>query len=213
MIQILRILALGIPQTLIVAVGSWLLCGAIALPLVGLIRAEHVVARRIGLAFMLVSRGVPELVAMFLIFFGLQRYVSIEPTSAAIISFGLVESPFAAEIYRGALTTVGGGQRLAAESIGLGRVWMYLDVVVPQAVRFAIPPMVNLFIGMLNLSAVAAAINVRDVIFQGQLVMSSTSAGDIFLKVTLGICVIYLVMIWPVSILATVLEKRQPRRF
>lgn len=212
MAEILRILALGIPSTLIVAVGSWLLCAIIAIPLTGLIRSERRVFRHIGVGFMLISRGVPELVAMFLIFFGLQEYVSIGPTIAAIVSFGVVESPFAAEIYRAALTTVGSGQRLAAESIGLSRVWMYLDVVVPQAVRFAIPPMVNLFIGMLNLSAVAAAINVRDVIFQGQLIMNSTSAGNTFLEVTVGICIIYLGMIWPISLLSALLEKRQMNR-
>lgn len=205
---ILQELAQGIPITLWVAVCAWVLCSVVGLIVSGLSRSKLLPLRAIGDFITMFFRGVPELVALFVVYFGLVQFVALSPVVAAILAFGLIESPFASEIFRAALTTVERGQRDAAESIGLPRWKTLVFVVVPQAVRFAVAPMLNLFIGMLNLSSVAAAIGVADVIARGQSIMSSGSGGSLFFEVTIGIAIIYLGLVIPFSLLARLVERR-----
>ncbi|HLH64771.1 MAG TPA: amino acid ABC transporter permease [Solirubrobacteraceae bacterium] len=211
MAYVMRQILVGVPVTLLLAVLAWILCGLLALPITGLVRSRLLPLRVLGDLITMFVRGVPELVALFVVFFGLQQYVSLSPLDAAIIAFGIVEAPFASEIYRASLTTVQRGQRDAADSIGLNRLQGFVHVVLPQAVRFAIPPMINLFIGMLNLSSVAAAIGVNDVIQRANFLMSASTGGLRFLATTGGICIIYLVMVAPVSYVSRLIERRMRR--
>ncbi|HEX5193799.1 MAG TPA: ABC transporter permease subunit [Solirubrobacteraceae bacterium] len=214
---IFNFLLKGIPLTFLVAIGAWALSALVAVPVVAASRSRFRVLRAVADAFTMSMRGVPELVALFVVYFGLQGTIPMSPVTAAILTFGVVESPFVSEIYRAALTTVRAGQRDAAESIGLDRMRVFTDVIVPQAVRFAIPPMLNMLIGMLNLSSVASAIDVHDIIFRGQLIFNSSSTGSTFLNAAVGICLVYLVMVIPLSIICGIAEwalrvERRPFR-
>lgn len=201
----------GVPVTLLLAVLAWILCALLAVPITASVRSRFRVLRVVGDLITMFVRGVPELVGLFVVFFGLQQYISLSPFVAAVIAFGIVEAPFASEIYRASLTTVQRGQRDAAESIGLSRLQGLRHVVLPQAVRFAIPPMINLFIGMLNLSSVAAAIGVNDVIQRANFLMSASIGGSTFLETTAGICIIYIVLVAPVSYVSRIVERRLRR--
>jgi His/Glu/Gln/Arg/opine family amino acid ABC transporter permease subunit len=205
--MIFSFLVKGIPVTLLVAVGSWVLSALVAFVIVAGNRSRHRAIRIVADAFTMSMRGVPELVALFLVYFGLQSSLPMSPIVAAILTFGVVESPFVSEIYRAALSTVGAGQRDAAESIGLGRGRAFIDVIGPQAVRFAVAPMLNMLIGMLNLSSVASAIDVNDIIFRGTLIFNSSSSGSTFLNAAVGICLVYLVMVVPLSIICALVER------
>jgi polar amino acid transport system permease protein len=205
--MIFSFLVKGIPITLLVAVGSWVLSSLVAFVVVAGSRSRHRAVRIVADLFTMSMRGVPELVALFLVYFGLQSTLPMSPVVAAILTFGLVESPFVSEIYRAALSTVGAGQRDAAESIGLARGRVFTDVIGPQAVRFAVAPMLNMLIGMLNLSSVASAIDVNDIIFRGTLIFNSSSSGNTFLNAAVGICLVYLVMVVPLSIICALVER------
>jgi His/Glu/Gln/Arg/opine family amino acid ABC transporter permease subunit len=201
----------GVPVTLLLAVLAWILCALLAVPITASVRSRFRVLRVVGDLITMFVRGVPELVGLFVVFFGLQQYISLSPFVAAVIASGIVQAPFASEIYRASLTTVQRGQRDAAESIGLSRLQGLRHVVLPQAVRFAIPPMINLFIGMLNLSSVAAAIGVNDVIQRANFLMSASIGGSTFLETTAGICIIYIVLVAPVSYVSRIVERRLRR--
>lgn len=211
MAYVMEQILVGVPVTLLLAVLAWILSGLLAVPITASVRSRYQIVRGIGDLITMFVRGVPELVALFVVFFGLQEYVTLSPFVAATIAFGVVEAPFASEIYRASLTTVQRGQRDAADSIGLSRLQGLRHVVLPQAVRFAIPPMINLFIGMLNLSSVAAAIGVNDVIQRANFLMSASTGGLRFLATTGGICIIYIVMVAPVSYASRFVERRLRR--
>lgn len=207
----LQELSKGIPLTLWVALGAWMLSCLFGLVFNGIARSRMKSVRAVGDFLIILVRGMPQLVALFVIYFGLVQYVQLSPVTASILTFGVVGAPFASEIFRGALTTVEHGQRDAAESIGLSRWKTLIYVVVPQAARFSVAPLINLFIGMLNLSSVAAAIGVSDVIARAQFILGSSSSGSTFIEVTVGVCVIYLGLVLPVSAVSRVLERHLSR--
>jgi His/Glu/Gln/Arg/opine family amino acid ABC transporter permease subunit len=208
MSQELRYLLQGLPTTLLVAMGSWLLCLALGLVLAGLMQSRIRPVRWVTTLITVSARGCPELVVLFLLFFALQEYVSLSPVTAAIIAFGVVGAPFAAEVCRGALKTVNSAQRDAGLSLALNRRQLFVAVVLPQAVLFAIPPLFNLLVGMLNVSAVAGAIGVDDIFNHEQTLLTESTDSSLYIRATLLTCLIYVVMILPLRGLSALLERR-----
>jgi polar amino acid transport system permease protein len=103
-------------------------------------------------------RGTPLYLQIFFFFLALPQLGIILPgVWAGVLALGLNYGAYESEVFRAALSSVGRGQREAAMAIGMTNGQMMRRVVLPQALRFALPPMGNDYIAMLKDSALVAA--------------------------------------------------------
>jgi len=153
-----------------------------------------------------VLRGVPILVQLMYIYFVFPEIgIELSAFSAGWIGLGVAFSAYHAENFRAAILSVDRGQYEAALSIGMGKVRLMSRIILPQAVRIALPPYGNIAIMMLKDSSLASTITVAELTRSGQLIASST-----FMNMTVFtlVALIYLAMSLPVSALNSWLERR-----
>jgi len=143
-------------------------------------------------------RGTPVLVQLFLIYFGLgQLGLLFTPIQAGIITFSLNTGAYVSEIIRGAILGIDKGQFEAASALGLSTFKCYIYIILPQAIRIAIPPLVNTISAILKDTSLISTIAVIDLTRVGQMIYTSTfrpfeafiAIGCIYLF--LNICIVY----------------------
>lgn len=174
---VLSILA-ALPVTLLVTVASFTIGAVFGLPLVLGRRAKSAPLRWISKLIVDVLRGIPPIVFVFILFFGVGRdLIQWEPLLAAIVGLGLISAGHLAEAYRGGLMAVQHGQFEAASALGLGRVSTSTVVIGPQAIRTAIPAMVTWLISLLKDSSVVSAIGVAEMMFVTQQIARTSGDG------------------------------------
>jgi His/Glu/Gln/Arg/opine family amino acid ABC transporter permease subunit len=125
-----------------------------------------------ALAYTELMRGIPLFLFLFLVYYGAAQVspVVLSPFVAAVLALGLTGSGYATEIYRGALQAVDPGQREAAFAMGLTPGQAFRDVVLPQALRIAVPPGMNLLVALLKGSTFVSVIGVADVFYLSRIV-------------------------------------------
>lgn len=122
-------------------------------------------------------RGVPEMVLLMLVYFGLRQFhVPITPFIAAVIALGLRSSAYQSQIFRGAIQAVGERQLQAALSIGMTKLQAIRHVILPQALRLSIPPWSNEFSSVLKDTTLASAIGVIEVFKRARFIMGRNYA-------------------------------------
>lgn len=121
-------------------------------------------------AYVQVVRGVPLLVFLYWVYFGIAIVLGINftATQAAIIALTVTGSAYTAEIFRAGIDSVDAGHVEAATALGFTRRSAFLHVVFPQAVRIALPPLGNVLIGLLKGATLISVIGVVDMVFVAQ---------------------------------------------
>jgi polar amino acid transport system permease protein len=162
----------GVKLTLIVALGSWLLAMTLALVLLAVRLAPSRIAQRGVMAYVSYHRNVPTLVQLMLWYFGiasllpgpLQAWLSEHSAEAvfAIIGLGLCQAAYFSEDLRSGLRAVPPGQAEAARALGHSYIGAMRHVLLPQAVRNAIPALVNHSVSLFKNSSLAMAIGVAE---------------------------------------------------
>lgn len=121
-----------------------------------------------GFAFAYVQllRGVPLLVFLYWVYFGIAIVIGVNfsPIEAGVIALTLTGSAYTAEIFRGGLLAVEHGQAEASRSLGLSRVGTYRHVLLPQAFRIVVPPLGNIFVGLIKGATLLSIIAVHDMV-------------------------------------------------
>lgn len=130
---------------------------------------------RIAAAYSLLLRGVPPIVLLFILYFILSgRLINLSPFWAGSLSLGVVSSAYQMEILRGALLAVGGGQMVAARAIGMSRLQSIQYIILPQALRLAIPPWSNEASIVLKDSSLVYALGVPEILRRAQQLSATT---------------------------------------
>jgi len=147
-----------------------------------------------------VLRGIPLLLALLLVFYGLPRAgVALPNIASAIIGITIVDSGYQAQLFRGAIEGVGGRQLEAAYSIGLSKWGAFRYVIVPQAFRAALPGWLNEFTIVLKDSSIAYAIGVTELFTQAvhvaQVILD-------YLQPLILVSIVYFSMCYPLSIVS-----------
>lgn len=164
MLDVLLSLLKGIPATLMVTVGAFVLGAIIAVPLVLMRRSRSFPLRLIARVYIDVFRGIPPVVWLFIIFFGIgSGFLRFTSLQAAILGLGLVSSAYLAEIYRGGFLALPLGQSEAAIAMGMTRTDVLRFILGPQVFRVCLPPMATFLVSLLKDGTVASTIGVRDV--------------------------------------------------
>jgi len=134
--------------------------------------------RAVAIAYTDLFRGVPTILVIFILGFGAPALqlsgVPISPLFWGVVALVLVYSAYVAEVYRAGIDSVHPSQDAAARSLGLTH-WQSLRfVVVPQAVRRVVPPLLNDFIGLQKDSALVALIGPVEAFRQAQIDEAAT---------------------------------------
>ncbi len=116
----------------------------------------HSVLRAIANVYVTFFRGFPLLVQLYLWYFGLARFgIYFSPYTAAVIGFSLCSGAYHSEYIRGALLSIKDGQMLGAQSLGFSRTQALVSIILPQAVRRALPGCGNELIYLIKYSSLA----------------------------------------------------------
>ncbi|WP_419787093.1 amino acid ABC transporter permease [Pseudodesulfovibrio sp.] len=148
----------------------------------------------------------PLLMQLFLIFFGIGLLgFDISPLLTAAIGLTLFTSAYLAEIWRGCVESITGGQWEAGESLALSR-WQQLRfVILPQAVRIAVPPTVGFSVQVVKGTAVTSIIGFMEITKTGSIISNATFKP---LLVYGLVAVGYFIICFPLSALARRVERR-----
>ncbi len=145
---------------------SFLLACAIGIG-VALLRISGArVLRGFAFGYVQFLRGVPLLVFLYWVYFGIALVIGINfsPIQAGIVALTLTGSAYTAEIFRGGLQALDAGQAEASRSLGLGRIDTYRHVLLPQMFRIVVPPLGNTLIGLLKGATLLSIIAVHDMV-------------------------------------------------
>lgn len=158
---------------------------------------------RLYISFM---RGIPMLALLFILYFGLPVIgIELSAISSAIIGFSINSAAYIAEVQRASMKSVSKGQWDAGHALGLSYWQVMFGIIIPQATRVAIPPLLNIFLDLVKASSLAAVITVPELLYNAQIVAGRTyDSITLYLLVALiywGICII-------ISAITEQIEKR-----
>ena len=187
--------------------GIALVCGALGgAAMVALHLSRLRALRAAAGAVTYVAQGTPLLVQVFLAYFGAAALgIEVPPLAAAALAFTLWAAAFLGEIWRGAIGAVPPGQREAALALGLRPNQAMRHIVLPQALRPAIPPTVGFLVQLVKNTAIASIIGFRELTRAGQIVANVTFQP---MAVFLVVALFYFALCFPLSRLARALERR-----
>ena len=162
----------GLGMTFVVALGSWLLAMSLGLLLLVIRLAPSRIADAIVAGYISYHRNVPTLVQLMLWYFGissllppgLQEWLSDHQGEAifAIVALGLCQAAYFSEDLRSGLRAIGPGQAEAARALGHGYLGTMRHVLMPQALRNALPALINHSVSLFKNSSLAMAIGVAE---------------------------------------------------
>jgi polar amino acid transport system permease protein len=206
----LPILLQGVQLTILITLAS--LVVSTVLGLVWAVMRVSGIAVLSGFSAVMINilRGIPIIVQLFYIYFVMPDFgLSLTAVQAAIIGLGIAYSAYQAENFRAGIEAVDRGQVEAALSIGMGWGMTMRRVILPQAIRIALPPYGNIMIMMLKDSSQASTITVAELALQGKLIASSTFKNT---SVYTMVALMYLALSLPLILLVRHLEARGRHR-
>lgn len=172
MIDSIPFLLTGLPYTLGISVVTFLMGNVLGILLTVLGMLPSKVIKGFVRFYISFLRGVPGLVLLFLLYFGLPYQLSA--LTAACICFSLTSSAFIAEIYRGSIAGVEAGQWDAAYALGLPFGKVMRKIILPQAFRISIPALGNVAMDLLKGTSLAAMITIPDIFQKAKIVGGRT---------------------------------------
>jgi polar amino acid transport system substrate-binding protein len=206
-------LAWGAALTVVISCASMLLAVVLGLP-IALVRLYGPAPLRwLGLVYVEFFRGIPVLLLLYFLYFGLPSVASslhmglslkLLPLQPAILGLGINYAAYEAEIYRAGISALPAGQWEAAASLGMSRPLTFRRIILPQAVRTILPPMTNDFVGLFKDTSIVSIIAVEELSKQYQMI---SKASLNYLETGLATAALYLVMSVPLGYLSRYLEK------
>ena len=197
----------GFATTLALTVVSTVLALALGTLLAAMRVSPVPTLRAAGASYVEVVRNTPLTVVFFFAVFVLpQLDIRLSFFAFAVIAVTIYHAAFFCEAVRSGINSVGVGQAEAARSIGLTFTQSLRLVVLPQAFRTVVPPLINVVIALIKNSSIAAAFGVVELTATGTRLASAN--GDAVIAVLVGVAVCYLVLTLPSGWLAGRLERR-----
>jgi polar amino acid transport system substrate-binding protein len=206
-------LAWGAVLTVFISCSSMLLAIVLGLPIALLRLYGPAPARWLGLVYVEFFRGIPVLLLLYFLYFGLPSVaqklhlgvsLNLGPLQAAILGLGLNYAAYESEIYRSGISSLPVGQWEAAASLAMPRALTFRRIILPQAVRIILPPMTNDFVGLFKDTSIVSIIAVEELSKQYQMI---SKASLNYLETGLTTAALYLIMSVPLGYLSRYLEK------
>ncbi len=171
--------------------------------------SSHQLLRYIVMAYVIIVRGTPMLIQILCAFYVLpQLGLKLDTLTTAIIAIGLNSAAYISQIIKSGIASVGTGQIEAAKALGLSKKDTIRCIILPQALRIALPALGNEFVTLVKDSALASVIGVSELSKQGRFIISKTYDG---ITVFFAIAILYLFITTTISFIVIQLEKRMSR--
>lgn len=162
--------------------------------------------RFLSTSYIEVYRGTPLLIQLYILYYGLPNIgITLSPIAAAITGLGMNYAAYEAEIYRAGIEAVPKGQMEAALSLGMTKPLAIKRIILPQALRIAIPPVTNDFIALFKDSSLVSVIAMVELTKTYSILAATTLR---FFELGIIVAILYFAMSYPLSLLARRLEKR-----
>ncbi|MGL4981826.1 MAG: amino acid ABC transporter permease [Treponemataceae bacterium] len=192
---------------------------------IGLFLALCRISKNKGLRFFATAyvefiRGTPLLVQLFIIYYGLQNIgirfpnvpiltsllgINFSDFMAGVITLGINSAAYVCEIFRGGIQSIDKGQTEAGRSLGLSALQTLRFIIIPQALRNALPSLGNEFIVVIKESSIVSIIGIADLMYKSNTVRGNTFQP--FEPLLIAACV-YFLLTFPLSKLMAHVEKR-----
>ena len=181
--------------------------------LVGIVMTKkHPVIRFLTTLYLEVVRFMPQMVLLFIVFFGSTRVLGwdLDAEVSAVIVFSFWGIAEMSDLTRGALISIPKHQYESAEALGFSGKQVYLLIVIPQTLRRLIPLSINLITRMIKTTSLVLMIGVVEVLKVAQQIIEANrmSSPNAAFGVYLTVFLLYFIACWPISMLAGYLEKR-----
>lgn len=173
---------------------------------------KNPVAKFISRLYLEIVRIMPQLALLYIVFFGATRVMGINLSAefSSIIVFTFWGTGEMGDLVRGALSSTPLHQYQSAAALGLTKAQTYRYVIIPQAIRQLIPASINLITRMIKTTSLLLMIGVIEMMKVGQQIIEAnrmTSPNAVF-GIYGTIMLLYFVICWPISLLASHLEKK-----
>ena len=162
--------------------------------------------RKLAVAYIELFRGTPLLVQLFVIYYGFPDFgLTLSRFASAYLALGLNSGAYQAEYFRGAIQAIGSGQMMSARAIGMTQLQAIRHIILPQALRLALPAWSNEAVAMVKYTAVVFLIAVPDLMTKAKIL-----AGRYFnpIEVYTAVAVIYIVIVSIITLVMHTLERR-----
>jgi octopine/nopaline transport system permease protein len=183
--------------------------------------SRSLIARTLADGYTTILRGVPDLLVIYLFYFGgsaalgriaglfgYEGFIGVPAFATGAIAIGVVSGAYQAEVFRGAYQTLARGELEAARSVGMHRWLMFRRIVAPQVLRYAIPGLGNVWQLVLKESALISVTGLVELLRQSHIAAGSTRRPfDFYL--TAG--ALYLLITWVSTVLFQKAEDRSLR--
>jgi polar amino acid transport system permease protein len=130
--------------------------------------------KRLATIYSVIVRAVPVIVIIFILYFVIARFVKLSPFLAGSLALGFASGAYQTEIFRGAFQSVPPGQMIAARAIGMSRFQAIRSIILPQAVRLALPAWGNEATLVLKDSTLVFVVGVPEILRRAQQVSART---------------------------------------
>jgi polar amino acid transport system permease protein len=204
--DILRNLLLAARWTVVLSLVAFVGGGLVGLALLLMRTANKRALRAVAQTYIEVFQGTPLLMQLFLLFFGIALIgIDVQPWVAAALALTLFTSAYLAEIWRGCVEAIPRAQWEASSSLALNYFEQMRHVILPQALRIAIPPTVGFSVQVVKGTAVTSIIGFVEVTKAGSMISNATFAPfTVFGLVAL----MYFCLCFPLSFYARSLERK-----
>lgn len=165
--------------------------------------------RAVATVYIEIARGIPALALLFLLYYGLVPLgIVLDAFYAGFIGLGMSAAGYIAEVFRAGIQAIHKGQREAALAVGMTPFMTFRYIVLPQAMRIILPPLLNMLIILLKDTSICSLISAPDLMLRAKdLAMMSFLPMHLFLLAG----VIYFALAWPLSLLTRRLEVHMRR--
>lgn len=167
--------------------------------------SQSFVASALARGYVELIRNTPLLVQLFFIYFVLGPVLDIDRFTAAVLALSLFEGAYASEIFRAGIVSIPKGQWEAAFSLGLGRYLTYRHIVLPQAIRWILPPLTGQAISLIKDSALVSTIAIYDLTMRGQAIIAETF---LTFEIWFTVAAVYLLITTALSLMVNFMENR-----
>ncbi|AMK74454.1 MULTISPECIES: amino acid ABC transporter permease [Bacillus] len=214
MISAFPTLIQALPITLFMAIAAMIFAIIGGLILALITKNKIPVLHQLSKLYISFFRGVPTLVQLFLIYYGLPQLFpemsKMTALTAAIIGLSLKNAAYLAEIFRAALNSVDDGQLEACLSVGMTKFQAYRRIILPQAIRNAIPATGNTFIGLLKETSLAFTLGVMEMFAQGKMYASGNLK---YFETYLAVAIVYWILTMIYSMLQDLFERAMSKPY
>jgi polar amino acid transport system permease protein len=195
----------GVWSTIVLSVTSFALATVLGMGVALLRLSGLIIGTGTAVVYLEFIRNIPLLGLLYLFYYVLGPVFGFSNWTAAVLTLGVFHSALISEVFRAGINSVATGQWEAAASIGMSRAQAYRYIILPQSVRFMLPPLFGEVVHLIKSSAIVSVIAVAELTTIGRNIISDTYMS---FEIWFTIAAIYLALTLVLSFGASAVERR-----